>query len=300
MGGNRLVRGDDGRAVLVGQTRPNVAVERLVERAHLVPQPFELDRERIGGHVVAGAPELAEVGEPQIAGPRVGQLHEAGIGVPHRGRHRPPAEPQVQQLVGVADLGEPPFELRQRQALLVAAGTVHAPAVRGLHPHGDGRQLRLQRRIGGRRHPHRRLQPQQLAPEVVGKLDPVEPRRAGGQLHGEADHRGLGVCRLRRGVVGDVGALDPRGPARRYPGVEQPGFRLIEKRARLVGGRRGLGAGGGQDGEHGGEPEHPGHGDSFLLRSCPGRPRPGRARKPVARGSACRPANPPGVQDADP
>ena len=85
MGGDGPV-GRHGLAVALAQTGANVGVQRQVQRAKLPPQPIQLLRERVGRHVVLGAPHGAGVGESQLASALVGQLDEPRVALLHRRR----------------------------------------------------------------------------------------------------------------------------------------------------------------------------------------------------------------------
>ena len=109
--GDHAVGAVGGRAVLLDQLEADVGVQLVVEGLQLLPGGFELGGELRGGHVVAGAPEVAGVFEAELARALIGQLDEARVLVAHRRRDGVPAGPEVEQLFGVAGLGHEDADL---------------------------------------------------------------------------------------------------------------------------------------------------------------------------------------------
>ena len=104
VGANRLVERHDGVAVTFVELAAHVAVQIVVERLHLAPEPVDLDGEVVGRHVVARAPHRADVGETELAGAFVGDLDHARVVGLHAFRVVVPLRPDFLELRGVAKL----------------------------------------------------------------------------------------------------------------------------------------------------------------------------------------------------
>src|SRR5205807_4197056 len=99
-------------------------------------------------HVVARAPEVARVGEADLARSLVGQLDEARVVLPHRPRDGVPADPGVEQRARIAALAHQDAQLLQVPAAgLALRAAPFALAVDAFEPRADGGQLQPAHRI---------------------------------------------------------------------------------------------------------------------------------------------------------
>ena len=94
----------------------HVAVELVVERLHVVPEALDVGLEVGGRHVVAGAPERADVVEADLPRALVRELDVPRELVLHRRGDRMPAAPRFDELVEVAALAEDVREVVEAQA----------------------------------------------------------------------------------------------------------------------------------------------------------------------------------------
>ncbi len=210
VGRDRALRGNDVGAVVLAQPAAHVAVELLVERPHLLPEPLQLGGELVRRHVVLGPPHGAQIVEAQLAGALVAELGEALVVGAHRRRDGAPADPGLEQLVRIAAGRQDAAELAEVEALAVLAAVL-AAAVGRLHAGGDAGQLGAQLRIVRRRQGEGELQQTQLAALLLRQLQALEAGRFLGQPYRFGD---VALVRLRRqdlGVVGDEGRLHPAG-----------------------------------------------------------------------------------------
>ncbi len=211
--GDGLASGHLVLAVLLREPGAHVAVQLVIERLHLPPQPLGLLLEGLGRHVVAGAPERAQVLEADLLGALVGELHQALVERAHRLRDGVPAHPGLEQLVVVAALGDDVGQLAQVLALALAIlAAVLALAVEALELRGDAGQLRALLRIARRRQRGGHAQQVQHARGV--RVQPLHVLEARGLLDGLVQvghHLLVHHGRVPLGVVGDVGGLDPLG-----------------------------------------------------------------------------------------
>ena len=77
MGGNRLVEGNEFLTVVIREFSSHVTVERLVEGAHLIPQPIHFQGKLIRSHVISGPPESTKIFKTELPGSFIGQFHKA-------------------------------------------------------------------------------------------------------------------------------------------------------------------------------------------------------------------------------
>ena len=253
IGADRALVRLDRIAVFGVQPPAHIAVQVLVERLHLRPQPVGFGGEGVRRHVVARAPQGAGVGVAQLARALVGDGDHAGVVGLHHRRDGAPALVQRLCLRRIAAVGQDQRGLVQgdRLALVVEL----AGRVGRVQPGGDVGQL-----VGGarpvRRRQHQRLTQQvQLAPDVRGHFHIVEAGGAVGGLDAELGHLGVDLGLQPHGVEGDVGG--PRPGDARGVFAKLGVFRLGvgDKGGRAFGGRR-IGRAGGRG----------------LRQGCRGRP----------------------------
>ncbi len=187
-----------------------MALERLVKRLHLAHQAFGFCRERIGIHVVVGAPQCPEIGKPEHARALIGDLHHPHVVVAHGRAHGAPALPNLEKLIGVAAVGHDVDHVRLLEALAVVA-TVLVRAVGSGQLVGEPRDLRNQLFVGRRRHRKSSFEHSQLAPGVESQVEPVEAGRCVGQIDCRGGDALLGGGGDLGAVVGDVRGLHPVG-----------------------------------------------------------------------------------------
>ena len=221
MGRNRLPRRCERGAVLLAEPAADQAVQRLVERPHLLPEPIELGAKRIRGEVVRGPPAIAGIDIAKLNGPGVRDLDEPLVAGPHRGRQRASLVPEIEQPVGVAQLGDRPLQRRPVETILAGAGTVRAGGECALQLRQDVRQLAPARRPAGRDGRRRGLQPRELARGRFRQVQPVEARGAPGQLRRRGLQRRGGFRGQRFRIAGKEVLLHPGGACRGAPQREQ-------------------------------------------------------------------------------
>ncbi len=210
--GDRLASRHSLLAVLHRQLAARVAVQLLVERLHLPPEPCRLALEVRRGHVVVRAPHDAQIVEAEPARALVGKLDVAHVVGTERLRCRMPPRPRVQQLVVVAARFEHRLELGFVPARLRSLRAVLARTVFGLHPGEQPGELRAPGGIVRRRRrlaQHAELEQCERAPgrrahRLSLELPCVLDRLA--QVGEEALFR-LGIQQLTVDV--DVGRLRP-------------------------------------------------------------------------------------------
>src|SRR5919106_4220316 len=113
-----------------------------VARLHLLPEAICLLFEGLGRHVVAEAPEPAEVGESNLPRALVGEPHQSLVQRPHLGGDGVPAVPRLEELNGTAALRHHFLELEEiAKRPLPVLSAVLALAVEALEPRGDLREL---------------------------------------------------------------------------------------------------------------------------------------------------------------
>ena len=215
---NRLSGRRDGGAVFRAELGADQTVQRFVERPDFAPQPFELGAERLRRQVVGGPPPLARVRVAQLRRPGVRNLDQPLEARPHRGRQGPPFVPQVEQPIGVAQLGDRFLQRGPLEAVLAGAGAVRARGMGALQIREDVRQFLLRGRLAGcagrkagRAGRRRRLEPRELAGGRFRQVQPVEARGFPRQLgFGRRQRRG-GQGGLRPHVAGGEVVLRPGG-----------------------------------------------------------------------------------------
>ena len=200
--GDGLAVGDLVLAIRFLQLGADVAVQIVVERFHLLPEPIGLPFELFGGHVVGGAPHVAHVRESRPARSLVLELHEALVALPLRTRGVVPGTPGIQQFVVIAaaldDL---------RQVLEVAPLRVLGGAVVALQAGRERRHLQPPRRIFD--HGAGDAQQVEHAGGVRIERQVLELRRRLRGLAGVRQQALVGGSGVPLGVVRDVSILDP-------------------------------------------------------------------------------------------
>ena len=190
---------DDVRPVVIRELRSHMALQVVVKRLDLVPEPVDLGREVIGRHVVLRTPHGAGVGEPEIPRALVREFHETLVVGAHRRRDRPPTLPGVEQRIGVAAVVDHVLQVAKGSAgvRVRAVRAVLARAVGRFHPRSDLTQF-LDLRLVGRRGQGQSA-PQQvelarhlvrLRRRVVGRRLLREVDRAGQRLRSETGRQG--------------------------------------------------------------------------------------------------------------
>ena len=224
MRGNGRVKRDNSRAKFLGKLRTHVAVQRLVQRPHLHPEPLEFRRQRPGRQFVARPPQRPQIVKAQFARAGVRQLDEPLVERPDRQCRLAPAQPHVQQFVGVAHGCKPPLHRGQVEALVAARRAVFAAAVDRLHLGDDAGELALQVRIGWGDGRQRRFEQVQFACKIRREVERIEARSLGDQFRRRSHQPGARGGRQRVRIVGDVRAAHPVCTAGGSPVLQQPGF----------------------------------------------------------------------------
>ncbi len=242
---DRPLLGDDVLAVGLAQAHPDVGVKRDVEGLHLFPEPVQLLRVGVGGHVVLRPPHGAHVGEAELLRAGVAELDVAGVVLAERRGDGMPAGPERGELLRVAARRHPARDLFEVERLAAGRRPL-APTVGRLHAGCDAGELLALLRVGGGGEREGELQERELAGDVGVEGDAVEARRllgeAGGQLHPALAR--LGGDEL--GVPGDEVRGDPVRAFGGDRGREELLFGLLDE-GLCVGGGRGLGDRGHRD-----------------------------------------------------
>ena len=203
--GDRLAGGHLVLAVAPCEPGARIAVQPVVERLHLLPQPLRLGVELLGRHVIAGAPHDSQVLEAELARALVRKPHELAVLLAHAGADGVPALPGVGELGVVAAPGEDLRELVEIHAGTGPVRTVLALAVLGLELRLELREARALRRIVGRGSGDVQAQLHERPPRCGRELLSVVALGFRDRLAevGEVAVVGPGVEELR--VGGDVG-----------------------------------------------------------------------------------------------
>ena len=228
-------------AVLLAQLHPDVGVQLEIERPHLIPQPIELLRERVGRHVVLRAPHRAGIGEarapsrPCSTAPRTARSPSssaarscASLPTPRAAPARCATSParcvtssMLWQASGFAGSGHHlplPYTPRIRDTICVSSSDFFGS--------------------DGRRQHQRHLQQVELPP-LVGAAARTLSNRDGllGEPGDASDERLRGARVERFGVVGDE--------VLRHPSRLRTGHAQLQER-RIHVGQKGLRVGGGR------------------------------------------------------
>src|SRR5258708_5861212 len=136
MRGDRTIGRDNTRAVFLCQLPAYECVQRKIKRLYLIPQTLEVGGEFFRRHVVAGAPQDADVLESNFPGALIGEGYESRVALPHGRRNRVPSCPNFFERFGIAAGGHQFLDRRNVQTLTVLAA-VFALTVLGLYspPH---------------------------------------------------------------------------------------------------------------------------------------------------------------------
>src|SRR5258708_7072326 len=136
MRGDRTTGRDNTRAVFLCQLPTYESVQRKIKRLYLIPQTLEVGGEFFRRHVVAGAPQGADVLESNFPGALIGERYESRVALPHGRRDRVPSCPNFFERFGIAAGGHQFLDRRNVQTLTVLAA-VFALTVVGVERHAD-------------------------------------------------------------------------------------------------------------------------------------------------------------------